>query len=143
METIPRMTPWQIIEEALARKRPHRKVAWLGDQLGVTAQVLTNWKTRKVPPSRFREIADVLGLTVDQLEGMAPLPWEQSSLEWPFRRIDMARFVALDKEQRAYVEGRVLSAIEECEGAVAISDEAEKYRLKPGAGKSSSKRRQA
>lgn len=114
-ETIGKMTPWQIIEEALGRRRPPRKPQWLGDQLGVTAQVLTNWKSRQVPPSRFREIAGVLGLTVDQLEGLAPLPWDATNQAWPFVRIGIERFTALDKEDRAYVEGRLISAIEECE----------------------------
>lgn len=71
------MTPWEVIEEALAQKRPPRGPAWLAEQLKERIQVVSNWKSRgKVPASRYREVAQILGLTVDQLEGLAPLPWE-------------------------------------------------------------------
>lgn len=77
------MTPWEVIEEALVHRKPKRNVQWLADQLRVTIQVVSNWKARGVPARRYREIADVLGLTVDQLEGVEPLPWS-GRFEWPF-----------------------------------------------------------
>lgn len=75
------MTSWDIIEEALAHKRPPRNLTWLAEQLRVSVQVIQNWKSRRVPPSRFREVASALGLSIDQLEGLEPLPWTK---EWPF-----------------------------------------------------------
>lgn len=72
------MTPWEVIEEALAQRRPPRGPAWLAEQLNERVQVVSNWKSRKkVPPSRYREVAAILGLTVDQLEGVASPPWEE------------------------------------------------------------------
>jgi len=107
------MTPWEVIEEALRRKRPAKKPAWLAERLAVTAQVVSNWKTRRVPPERYREIAEALDLTVDQLEGVAPLPWESTG--WPFPGIDQARFDRLDQIQKGEIQGKVREMIEEFE----------------------------
>jgi hypothetical protein len=73
------MGTWHVIEEALVHMRPRRTPLWLSEQLGVTIQVVSNWKARGVPASRFREIAKTLGLSVDQLEGVVPLPWEENT----------------------------------------------------------------
>jgi hypothetical protein len=90
------MTPWQVIEEALARKRPPRGPMWLAEALGETIQVVSNWKKRGVPARRYREIANVLGLTLDQVEGLEPLPWDrQDGSEWPFSEELRARVLKL------------------------------------------------
>ena len=73
------MDTWQIIEEALIHMRPRRTMLWLSEQLGVSIQVVSNWKARGVPASRRREIATALGMSVDQLDGLTPLPWEESA----------------------------------------------------------------
>lgn len=72
------MTPWEVIEEALLRKRPARNMKWLAEQLDERIQTVSNWKARGVPARRFREIAKALDLTVDQIEGLEALPWEKS-----------------------------------------------------------------
>lgn len=113
---IHQMTPWQVIEEALGRRKPPRKPQWLADQLGVSAQVLTNWKARQVPPARFRAIADVLGLTVDQIEGLAPLPWETET-GWPFPDIDQSRFNRLTDLQKGEIQRKVREMIAEFEAS--------------------------
>lgn len=77
------MTPWEVVQEALAHQRPKRDQAWLAEKLGVEAQAVTNWKTRGVPTKRYRDIAKLFGLTVDQVEGLEPLPWAKQ-FEWPF-----------------------------------------------------------
>ena len=69
------MTPWEVIELALAHKRPARNLQWLADEIGVSIQVVSNWKARRVPAKRYREIAAALGISLDQLEGIEPLPW--------------------------------------------------------------------
>jgi hypothetical protein len=73
------MDTWQIIEEALIHMRPRRTMLWLSEQLGVSIQVVSNWKARGGPASRRREIATALGMSVDQLDGLTPLPWEESA----------------------------------------------------------------
>jgi DNA-binding transcriptional regulator YdaS (Cro superfamily) len=73
------MSPWEVIEEALVRKRPRRNLQWLADQIGVSIQVVSNWKSRGVPAKRYRDISSALGITVDQLEGLQRLPWEHES----------------------------------------------------------------
>lgn len=69
-------TPWQVIEQALARRRPPRGPKWLADELEESIQTVSNWKARGVPARRMRAIGRVLGLSLDQLEGLAPLPWD-------------------------------------------------------------------
>jgi len=110
------MTPWEVIEEALARRKPPQKPQWLADRLGASAQVMTNWKKRGVPPARYRAIAEVLGLTVDQVEGVAPLPWRNES-GWPFPDIEQARFQRLTELQKGEIQARVRDLIAEFERA--------------------------
>jgi transcriptional regulator with XRE-family HTH domain len=51
------------------------EMSWadFGRTLGVSDQVLTNWKRRGVPERRFREIAQAFGLTLDQVAGIEPI----------------------------------------------------------------------
>lgn len=120
------MSPWEVIEAALARKTPPRKVQWLATKLDVSAQVVSNWKTRGVPPARFRAIADALGLTVDQVEGIAPLPWAADD-GWPFPGIDPGRYTKLDTWQKGEIQGKVKEMLDRFEQEAA-----------PRSGKSSS-----
>jgi hypothetical protein len=111
---------WEVIEAALGRKKPPRKVQWLGDKIGASAQVLTNWKKRGVPAARYRDIADALGLTVDQLEGHAPLPWDAET-GWPFPGIEQARYERLDTWQKGEIQGKVRELIERFEHESTVS----------------------
>lgn len=108
------MTTWEVIEAALANRRPPRKVQWLADQIGASAQVMTNWKKRGVPPARHRDIAQALGLTLDQLAGLAPLPWIAEH-GWPFPGIEQARYERLDTWQKGEIQGKVRELIERFE----------------------------
>jgi hypothetical protein len=118
--TIIEMTPWEVIEEALARRRPPRNQEWLAEQLSklsgrtVTPQGVSNWKTRGVPPARHGELADLFGLTTDQIAGRAPLPWETNT-GWPFPGIEEARFLRLDDTQKGEIQGEVRRMIERFE----------------------------
>lgn len=107
---IGQMTPWEVIEEALARRKPPQKPQWLADRLGVTAQVMTNWKRRGVPAARYRAIAEALGLTVDQVEGVAPPPWRNEA-GWPFPDIEQSRFQKLTELQKGEVQAKVRELI--------------------------------
>lgn len=111
------MTPWEVIQEALLRKRPVRNLQWLADQVGVSIQVVSNWKARGVPAKRFRDVAAVLDLTIDQIEGIAPLPWDSETPTARSEFSEEARQVALDidslpKKQRDWVLMTVQQAIE-------------------------------
>lgn len=107
-------TPWQVIEEALARKRPPRGPKWLADELNESIQTVSNWKVRGVPVRRYREIANALGLTVDQIEGLEPLPWERLAQDsgWPFTVVTREEILALDENQLGMVEGAMLATLE-------------------------------
>jgi transcriptional regulator with XRE-family HTH domain len=100
------MTPWEVIEEALNHKRPRRNAQWLAEQLGLSIQVVSNWKQRgSVPPARYRAIANALGITLDQLEGIEPLPWliaDESA--WPFQRVKLETIQSLDHKHLAQLE---------------------------------------
>lgn len=100
------MTPWEVIEEVLAHKRPRRSPLWLAEQLGLSIQVVSNWKQRgSVPPARYRAIANALGITVDQLEGIEPLPWlNADEFAWPFQRVTLETIKSLDPKHLAHLE---------------------------------------
>jgi len=67
------MSPWEIINAELVRR--HKNWAWLAREIGTSDQVVQNWKTRGVPPRRYRAIADALRpFTVDQIEGVGHAP---------------------------------------------------------------------
>lgn len=111
------MTPWEVVEQALAHRRPPKNQEWLAEQLSltgkpVTPQAISNWKKRKVvPAARFAEIADLFGLTTDQVAGRAPLPWETKQ-GWPFPGIDEARFARLDDMQKGEIQAKVREMID-------------------------------
>lgn len=111
---IPEMTPWQVIEEALAHMRPPRGAKWLADQLDEKIQTVSNWKARRVPPERYRDVAVVLGLTVDQVEGLEPLPWivPAGEIGWPFSAELHQKVNTLSDEELHSLE-RVISDIME------------------------------
>ena len=120
------MDTWQIIEEALNNMRPRRSMLWLSEQLGVTIQVVSNWKSRGVPASRRREIATALGMSVDQLDGLAPLPWEESA--GTLVKIDVFPEVAtaatsinqLPRRQREWVLEVVKSTIDAARSTIPV-----------------------
>jgi hypothetical protein len=108
------MTPWEVIEEALVHKKPRRNLQWLADQLATTIQVVHNWKARGVPARRYRDIASVLGINVDQLEGLAPLPWVQGEKHDLSPEVAKVAWEinALPERQRRWVLSTVKDAIE-------------------------------
>lgn len=58
--------------------------------------------------------AEVLMKLAEHLETSAALIMHgHDEAVWPFRRVDLTDFLALSPEQRAYVEGRLQSAIED------------------------------
>lgn len=115
IRTIGPMTPWEVVEGALARRKPKRNQAWLAQQLGVGTQAVTNWKLRgSVPTGQYRALADLLHLTVEQIEGRAPAPWEKGD-GWPFPDIDRARFDRLTEMQQGEIQGEVRKLIEKFE----------------------------
>lgn len=67
----PPMTPWDIVHGEIRRRG--KTLSWLADELGISLQAVQNWKTRGIPPSKLRPIADALGITVDQVEGLTPI----------------------------------------------------------------------
>lgn len=109
----PRMTVWDIIEAALARQfRPPRDQQWLAASLHVTPQAVHNWKKDGVPHRRFRDIAGLLGLSIDQLEGLTPLPWDQG---WPFPDLEPERYYSLTLKEKELVQRHLLEALDEIE----------------------------
>lgn len=107
------MTTWEIVVEALARK--HKSYTWLAEQLSaidkpITDQAVNHWKDRGVPKGRYRPLATILGLTVDQIEGLAQLPWERP-IEWPFEDVPRERYFNLAPEDRKRVQAEFLESI--------------------------------
>lgn len=114
--TVGGMTPWEVIEEALVRRRPVRNLQWLADQIGVTIQVVHNWKVRGVPAKRYRDVASALDLTVDQVEGIARLPWEDEPKQtgpglWPEVAAIASEINLLPPEEREHLIGIIRAAM--------------------------------
>jgi hypothetical protein len=108
------MTVWEIIDIALRRQGRNQK--WLAGELHVKPQAVNAWKKDGVPQGtdRRREIARVLKITLDQLEGLEPLPWDKG---WPFPDVEQERFYGLTPAEREEVQRKVREAIEEIERA--------------------------
>ena len=72
LENNPMPDVWGIIDAELHARR----ISWatLGRAIGVSDQVLSNWKRRKVPASHYAAIAGFLSWTVEQVMGLAPEP---------------------------------------------------------------------
>jgi transcriptional regulator with XRE-family HTH domain len=47
-------------------------LAWFAEQLGESTQNINNWKNRGVPAKKLREIAKILNVSRDYLEGVKP-----------------------------------------------------------------------
>jgi hypothetical protein len=109
--------PDDILARVLAcvEKKPNgkgREVAWLAKKLGTTVQVVNNWKTRGIPPSRYADIAASIGWTVDQVIGAAEAP-----AGWPFETITPDRLAGLTPRQMAMIEIAALRELERIEAA--------------------------
>lgn len=111
-DTYGAMTSWEIVVEALARK--HKPLSWLAEELRISDQAISHWRTRGVPSGRLRAVAGLLGLTVDQLEGFAQLPWERP-VEWPFDDVPRERYFNLAPDDRKQVQAKILEVILEIE----------------------------
>lgn len=103
---------WNVVESAMARHRPPRDQQWLADAMRVTPQAVHRWKKDGVPARRFRDLANLLGLTIDQLEGLEPLPWDRG---WPFPDIEPERYYALSLKEKQIVQQMLQHALAEVE----------------------------
>jgi SOS-response transcriptional repressor LexA len=69
-----KMTPYQRIQNELDRR--NLRWQWVADGLGFEIQRVHNWKSRGVPAMHYRAVADLLGYTIDWIEGLEPTPNE-------------------------------------------------------------------
>lgn len=65
----------QVIERALkiAKELHGWNQAEFASRIEANKQHITNWKTRGMPAARYAKVAKVLGITVDELLGSAPV----------------------------------------------------------------------
>lgn len=118
------MNPWQVIEQALSHRKPPRGPKWLADELGESIQTVSNWKARGVPPRRLRQIGKALGLSVDQLEGMEPLPWDNAVMGMDLRPDVYAAATAINNlpdRQREWVLVVLSSTIEAARRTIIVN----------------------
>jgi transcriptional regulator with XRE-family HTH domain len=80
------------------------------DGADASKSVVYGWEKDQHHPrvDQLMLICDKLGCTADYL-----LFGKEAA--WPFARTPLARFLSLPEPDRAYVEGKLTSAIEECE----------------------------
>ena len=80
--------------------------------LGETPQVVNNWEARGISAAGALKAQARIGCDANWLmRGVGAM-----LLAWPFPKVPSKRFADLDSEDRGYVQGRLLQAIEECEG---------------------------
>lgn len=82
-----------------------------GEELGVSPQVVTNWKRRGVPPLYHAQIAELLGCTIEELLGK-PL---HTGLSWPFQNVPLARVQRLSRGDLLQLEGVMTDKLDEME----------------------------
>jgi hypothetical protein len=105
---------WDRIKAELATRQDARgrEIAWLAQRLKCRVQVVQNWSTRGVPASRYAEIAQAMGWTIDRLTGAPPRP-----ADWPFELLTKAQWDCLSERQRGAVEAAALRELRELEPA--------------------------
>lgn len=85
------------------------------DALGLYPQTINNWKNRGIPRRRWPDIAEFLGITIDELLGRtAPAPVETAQ-GWPFPNVPRERFARLQPSQKLMVEAAMVEALEQVE----------------------------
>lgn len=103
------------LAEAIKRKECSR--ADLAAALGVSVQAIglvLSGDTRALTAENAAKAARFLGVDYYWLAtGEGDI---EPNTSWPIKRISVDRFLSLAPEDRAYVEGKIASAIEDCEG---------------------------
>lgn len=61
------MTPWSRLDDELNRRKLGWQ--WVANGLQFNIQRVHNWKSRGVPATHFRALADLFNVTVDWIEG--------------------------------------------------------------------------
>lgn len=94
--------------------------AQIARECGVTGGAVSQWLSGGVT-SLKADTALALEVATNYranwiLHGKGPKKATEPVLFWPFKKIPMERFQALDEGDQGYVERRLLQAIEECEG---------------------------
>lgn len=126
----------QLISQRLEEKGKIQR--WLAEQVGVSDNAVSKWiKSGKVSKKNALKVSEFLEIPVAVLlsehdedlllsanthadgvkviftpDNVVPLPPEP---EWPFPRVPLDRIRALNAEQIGFVQGRLLSAIDEAE----------------------------
>lgn len=92
-----------------------REEAWLVEKLGAgaTAQMVHNWTTRGIPPSKFQDVAAAIRWSVGQVAGVKDPP-EQ----WPFETIAPERLAGLTPRQMAMIEIAAEAELRRIEDAI-------------------------
>lgn len=111
-------TPGQRIQTL--RKAKHLNQTRLGEAVGVdqsTISDIENDRTKEWSARILMGLSEVLETSPEQI-------MRGQSAVWPFARVPIERFLRLNSEDRAYVEGRLEAAIESRESAYNLSDEA-------------------
>lgn len=100
----------RIIAIARLRKREAvgREQAWLAEKLATSVQAVNNWSTKGVPAKRHEQIADALGISVDELLGREM----KRDPSWPFETVSRHKFDALSERQKGVIESEISRLID-------------------------------
>lgn len=108
----------EYVQRSTAKLPPSRRITdWAGIQrrMGESSATMTNWKNRSgLSKQGALKAQELFGCSaVWLLTGEGP----ESSGDWPFSRVDRARWLACDSEDRGYVQAAINRALDECEAA--------------------------
>ena len=103
----------ELIDEALHRKKRNR--TWLAKQLGIGVAAIGQWDKRGVPAKQTKDIARLLELTRDQIEGDEAAPWAKDG-SWPFPDAELlTRIERLTRDQKVEIQGKLRDVVKEYE----------------------------
>lgn len=97
--------------KALVAKKPDgagREMAWIAERLNISVQAVQNWTDKGVPARRHADLADALGLSVDDLLGREM----KNDPAWPFETVSRHKFEALSERQKGVVESELNRVID-------------------------------
>ncbi len=106
------------VQRSTARLPPSRRITdWAGVQkrMGESAQTMNNWRNRSgLSKQGALKAQELFGCSANWLlDGEGP----ESSGDWPFPRVDRARWLACGPEDRGYVQAAINRALDECEAS--------------------------
>jgi transcriptional regulator with XRE-family HTH domain len=131
---IPGMALKERIKEAIDGARPKKSKAEIARACGVTNAAVTHWldgETKSLKAEKALALEQVTGYRANWIaNGKGPKRLaDPAEPYWPFNKVPIERYEALEPEDKGYVQRRLLQAIQECEAEPDLTMSPEEERL--------------